>query len=111
MSYQPGNPLIVQGDLTILLEVNAPLFAEARDALLGFAELVKSPEYVHTWRLTHLSLWNAAAAGHSADEIVEQLERYAKYPVPPAVPERIRGVLSRYGALRLVQDGPWLRLE
>ena len=111
MSYQPDNPLIVQGDLTILLEVQSPLFAEARDALLGFAELVKRPEYVHTWRLTHLSLWNAAAAGHDADAIVGDLERFAKYPVPASVPERIGEVLGRYGALRLVQDGEWLRLE
>ena len=111
MSYLPDNPLIVQSDLTLLLEVQSPLYAEARDALLGFAELVKSPEYVHTWRLTDLSLWNAAAAGHGADAIIETLQRFAKYPVPPSVPERIRLTVARYGALRLVQDGEHLRLE
>lgn len=111
MTYAPDNPIIVQSDLSILLEVASPKYADARDELLGFAELVKSPEYVHTWRLTDLSLWNAAAAGHDADAIVECLQRYAKYPVPDSVPARIRSAVARYGALRLVQDGEFLRLE
>ena len=68
MHYNPENPLIVQGDHTILLETMSARYAEGRDALLAFAELVKSPEYIHTWRITPLSLWNAAAAGHTADE-------------------------------------------
>ncbi len=111
MSYVPDNPLIIQGDHSILLEVASPRFEEARDALLAFAELVKSPEYVHTWRITPLSLWNAAAAGHSADEVVGTLTRLAKFPVPENVPATIREKMGRYGALRLVRDGEWLRLE
>ena len=71
MSYQPANPLILQSDHTVLLEVASPHATEARDVLLMCAELVKSPEYVHTWRLTELSLWNAAAAGHTADEVID----------------------------------------
>lgn len=58
------NPLIVQGDLTVLVEVDSPRYAEARDALVGFAELVKSPEHVHTYRITPLSIWNARATGN-----------------------------------------------
>ena len=111
MQYVPENPLIVQGDRSILLETASPGFADARDALLGFAELVKSPEYVHTWRLTALSLWNAAAAGHTADGIVASLRGLAKFPVPDSVPEFVREKMGRYGALRLVRDGEWLRLE
>ena len=61
MQHAPDNPLIVQGDHTLLLETASPRYEEARDALLGFAELVKSPEYIHTWRITSLSLWNAAS--------------------------------------------------
>ena len=74
MQYNPANPLIVQGDRTILLEVDNPLHAEARDAIAPFAELEKSPEHIHTYRLTPLSLWNAAAAGMSADAMIEALE-------------------------------------
>ena len=74
MQYNPANPLIVQGDRTILLEVDNPLYAEARDAIAPFAELEKSPEHIHTYRLTPLSLWNAAAAGMSADAMIEALE-------------------------------------
>ncbi|MEC7946422.1 MAG: helicase-associated domain-containing protein, partial [Myxococcota bacterium] len=111
MSYVPDNPLIVQGDRSILLETASPRFAEARDALLGFAELVKSPEYVHTWRLTALSLWNAAAAGHTEATVVATLRGLAKFPVPESVPAFIGDKMSRYGALRLVRDGEWLRLE
>ena len=72
---------------------------------------MKSPEYVHTWRLTHLSLWNAASAGHDADEVIEVLHRFAKFPVPPVVPETIREIMGKFGALRLVRDGEFLRLE
>lgn len=111
MTYVPDNPLIAQSDHTLLLETLSPRYAEARDALLAFAELIRSPEYVHTWRITALSLWNAAAAGRTADEVVAALERYAKYPVPPNVLATVREKLSRYGRLRLVRDGEWLRLE
>ena len=75
MQYNPANPLIVQGDRTILLEVDNPLHAEARDAIAPFAELEKSPEHIHTYRLTPLSLWNAAAAGMSAEAMAEALAR------------------------------------
>ena len=109
--YVPDNPLIVQGDHTLLLEVLNPRHDEARDALLAFAEQVKSPEYVHTWRITPLSLWNAAAAGHSADDVVEVLHRYAKFPVPDNIPAWVRGKMGRYGRLRLMRDGEWLVLE
>ena len=111
MSFVPTNPLVVQGDHTLLLEALAPRYEEARDALLAFAELVKSPEYVHTWRVTPLSCWNAAAAGHSADDVVAVLEGLAKYPVPQNVIASVRSWMSRYGALRLVRDGEWLVLE
>ncbi len=77
MSYVPENPLVVQGDHTVLLETMSPRYEEARDELLAFAELVKNPEYVHTWRITKLSLWNAAAAGKTADQVVGALERLA----------------------------------
>src|ERR1035438_6238874 len=73
MQYNPANPLIVQGDRTILLEVDNPLHAEARDAIAPFAELEKSPEHIHTYRLSPLSLWNAAAAGMSADAMIHAL--------------------------------------
>ncbi|MFK7930684.1 MAG: DNA repair helicase XPB [Myxococcota bacterium] len=111
MIYRPDNPLIVQSDHTILLETQGARFEEGRDALLGFAELVKSPEYVHTWRITPLSLWNAAAAGHTADELAETLNALAKYPVPESVIDTVHRQFARYGKLRLVRDGEYLRLE
>ena len=73
----PDNPLIVQSDHTILVEVASPRYADARDALLGFAELVKSPEHVHTYRITPLSIWNACAAGHTAEMTTAVLRTYA----------------------------------
>jgi DNA excision repair protein ERCC-3 len=101
MQYNPANPLIVQGDRTILLEVDNPLHAEARDAIAPFAELEKSPEHIHTYRLTPLSLWNAAAAGLAADEMIAALERFSKFPVPSNVPADLRELVSRYGRVRL----------
>jgi DNA excision repair protein ERCC-3 len=111
MSFVPDNPLVVQGDHTLLLETMSPRYTEARDALLAFAEIVKSPEYVHTWRITPLSLWNAASAGHTPDDVVAVLERFAKYPIPEHIPISVREKMGRYGTLRLLQDGPWLVLE
>ncbi|HHO53206.1 MAG TPA: DEAD/DEAH box helicase, partial [Deltaproteobacteria bacterium] len=104
MRYVPENPLIVQSDHTLLLETMGPHFKAARDALSRFAELVKSPEYVHTYRITPLSLWNAAATGLAVDEVVETLQRWAKYDVPPNVPATVRETMGRYGRLRLLQE-------
>jgi DNA excision repair protein ERCC-3 len=108
--YRPENPLIVQGDQTVLVEVASPRYAEARDALARFAELVKSPEHIHTYRITPLSIWNAAAAGEPADAMVRTLDEFAKYPVPDHVRVQIRDFASRYGRLRLLRGGDSLVL-
>src|SRR5262249_30891166 len=110
MNYNPANPFIVQGDRTILVEVDNPLYAEARDALAPFAELEKSPEHIHTYRLTPLSLWNAAAAGMSAPEMIEVLGRYSKFPLPTNIAAALAEGVSRYGRVRLERDGERLRL-
>jgi DNA excision repair protein ERCC-3 len=96
-----GRPLTVQGDHTILLEVQAEGFTEARDMLALFAELEKSPEYVHTYRITPLSIWNAAAAGLTAERITEFLGQRSRYPVPPNVERDIHENIRRFGLLRL----------
>ena len=80
MQYDPANPLIVQGDRSVLVEVDNPRYAEARDALAPFAELEKSPEHIHTYRLTNLSLWNAAAAGMTADAMIDVLRTLQQVP-------------------------------
>src|SRR3954451_9625441 len=110
MQYNPSNPLIVQGDRTVLLEVDNPLHAEARDTIAPFAELEKSPEHIHTYRLTALSLWNAAAAGMTAEDVIEGLEAYAKSPLPPNLPADLRELVSRYGRVRLERIDGELRL-
>jgi DNA excision repair protein ERCC-3 len=102
MNYNPKNPIIVQGDKSILLEVDNEFYPHARDVLARFAELEKSPEYVHTYRITPLSLWNAASAGLGADAILEGLERYSKYPIPDNVRVDIADYISRYGRVKLV---------
>ena len=100
MNYE--NPLIVQGDRTLLLDVHAPLAEECRNALIPFAELEKSPEHLHTYKLSPLSLWNAASAGFSADDAVAVLEKYARYDVPQSISIWIKEVASRFGKIRLV---------
>jgi len=111
MQYNPANPLIVQGDRTILLEVDNPLHAEARDAIAPFAELEKSPEHIHTYRLTPLSLWNAAAAGMSAEVMADALAKYSKFPIPANVPADLRELVSRYGRVRLERKNGQLCLS
>ena len=109
--YRPDNPLIVQGDQTVLAEVESPRFSEARDRIAPFAELVKSPEHVHTYRITPLSVWNACAAGSGPDEIVGALREFSKYPVPAVVETSIRDAATRYGRLRMVRGADGLVLE
>ncbi|MBN1873178.1 MAG: DEAD/DEAH box helicase [Anaerolineae bacterium] len=104
MEFKAEAPLIVQGDRTILLEVKHAQYEEARDLLARFAELEKSPEYIHTYRISALSLWNAASAGMKADEILLGLQNYAKYPLPDNVVVEIREAISRYGRVRLTPD-------
>src|SRR3954468_14718700 len=101
MNYDPSNPLIVQGDRSILVEVDNPKYAEARDALAPFAELEKSPEHIHTYRLSPLSLWNAAAAGMSAQEMIDVLRRYSKFPLPANLAPDLAETVSRYGRVKL----------
>jgi DNA excision repair protein ERCC-3 len=103
-SYDPANPLIVQGDRSILVEVDNPRYAEARDALAPFAELEKSPEHIHTYRLTPLSLWNAAAAGIDAPAMIEVLRRYSKFPLPSNLAPDIAELVGRYGRVKLLKD-------
>src|SRR5947199_1966156 len=106
----PSNPLIVQSDRTILLEVDHPLHAEARDAVAQFAELEKSPEHIHTYRLSPLSLWNAAAGGMTAQTIIELLTSYSKYDIPANIIFEIREYIGRYGSIKLFRDGDALLL-
>ena len=103
MQYE--NPLIVQGDRTILLDVHAPLANECRNELIPFAELERSPEHLHTYRLTPLSLWNAASAGFTAEDAVSVLKKYAKYDVPQSVCVWIKEVSERFGMIRII-SGP-----
>ena len=105
MNYNPQNPIIVQGDKSVLLEVDNDLYQDARDVLARFAELEKSPEYVHTYKLTPLSLWNAASSGLSAETILDGLERYSKYPLPGNVQVDIADYISRYGRVKLIRHG------
>lgn len=96
------NPLIVQSDRTLLLDVHSPLADKCRTALIPFAELERSPEHLHTYRLTPLSLWNAASAGFSPSDAIKTLETFARYPVPQNVSFWINETASRFGRLRMV---------
>jgi len=110
MPYDPANPIIVQSDKSILLEVDNPRYEEARDALARFADLEKSPEHIHTYRITPLSLWNAAAAGLDARTIVDTLARYGKYELPANVQVDIADYIGRYGRLKLRREDGQLLL-
>jgi DNA excision repair protein ERCC-3 len=96
-------PLIVQSDKTLLLEVDHPQAQEARAAIAPFAELERSPEHVHTYRLTPLGLWNARAAGHDAEQVVDALVRFSRYPVPHALLVDVADTMDRYGRLQLAK--------
>ena len=109
MAARPENALIVQSDSSVLLDVHAPRAAEARAALAPFAELVKSPEHIHTYRLTPLSIWNARASGLAATEMVAALNEHARYAIPQNVEPEILELAARYGRVAITRDGDWLR--
>src|SRR6478752_457435 len=94
-------PLIVQSDKTLLLEVSHPDAPAARANIAPFAELERSPEHVHTYRITPLALWNARAAGHDAEQVVDALVRWSRFPVPQALLVDVVDTMSRYGRLVL----------
>lgn len=100
MAFGDG-PLIVQSDKTVLLEVDHELANEARTKLAPFAELERAPEHIHTYRITPLALWNARAAGHDAEQVVDVLETYSRFPVPQALLIDVAETMSRYGRVRL----------
>jgi len=100
----PDGPLIVQSDKTLLLEVDHPAAAACRQAIAPFAELERSPEHVHTYRLTPLGLWNARAAGHDAEQVVDALMRFSRYAVPHALLVDVADTMDRYGRLTLEVD-------
>lgn len=104
MTFDPTNPFIVQSDRTVLLETASPKFEEARDALSLFAELVKSPEHIHTYRISALSLWNAAALGMTPEQVKESLHQYSKYAVPDNLLVDISEFMGRYGRLKLHKE-------
>src|SRR6476620_7761917 len=97
-------PLIVQSDKTLLLEVDHPDAAACRMAIAPFAELERSPEHMHTYRLTPLGLWNARAAGHDAEQVVDALLKFSRYPVPHALLVDVAETMDRYGRLQLAND-------
>jgi DNA excision repair protein ERCC-3 len=104
MASPENRPMIVQSDRSILLETDGPAFEDARDCLASFAELVKSPEHVHTYRITPLSLWNAAAAGMTAEEILDGLEKYSRYDIPQNITAEVEDNISRYGRIKLYKE-------
>jgi DNA excision repair protein ERCC-3 len=105
-----NGPLIVQSDRTVLLEVGHELATEARHALAVFAELERAPEHIHTYRITKLGLWNARAAGHTAEEMLGTLDAYSKFPVPAVVATDIADTVNRYGRVTIDRDDDGLYL-
>jgi DNA excision repair protein ERCC-3 len=97
-------PLIVQSDKTLLLDIDHPNSTECRRAIAPFAELERSPEHIHTYRLTNLGLWNARAAGHDAELVIDTLIKYSRYAVPHSLLVDVAETMSRYGRLRLEAD-------
>src|SRR3954452_14896980 len=97
-------PLIVQSDKTLLLEVDHPSAAEARIAIAPFAELERAPEHVHTYRVTPLALWNARAAGHDTEHVVDALVQYSRYAVPQALLVAVVDTMGGYGRLQLTNS-------
>jgi DNA excision repair protein ERCC-3 len=110
MSYFPENALIIQSDRSVLLEVHSPHADAAREAIAPFAELVKSPEHIHTYQISPLSIWNARAAGMPIAEMIAALEAHSKYPMPVAIAQELETLGNRYGLTTIDREGELLLL-
>ena len=99
---QLDNPLMIQSDRTILLDVHAPLAEECKMALIPFSELERSPEHLHTYRLSSLSLWNAASSGVTTENVIAVLQKYTRYEIPPIIISWIKETANRFGKIRLL---------
>jgi DNA excision repair protein ERCC-3 len=104
MTVNSTKALIVQSDRTLLLDVHCETAEAARQAIMPFAELEKSPEHIHTYRITPLSLWNAASAGLSPTDIVRTLNEHSRYEIPAGITEGFSLLMSRYGKIRMIPD-------
>ncbi len=102
---QNSKPLIIQGDRSILLDIHDPKAADARFALIPFAELEKSPEHIHTYRITAMSLWNAAGAGIKPEDILKTLTKFSRFEVPQSILSWMKETITRYGKIRLLPCG------
>lgn len=111
MVYVADNALIIQSDRSVLLEVHSPRAEAAREAIAPFAELVKSPEHIHTYQISPLSIWNARAAGMPVADMIAALREHAKYPMPDAVAQEIEALGSRYGLTVIDREGDRLLLK
>ncbi|MBD2774050.1 DNA repair helicase XPB [Iningainema tapete] len=111
MSYVPENALIIQSDRSVLLEVHSPRADAAREAIAPFTELVKSPEHIHTYQLSPLSIWNARSAGMAIDDMLAALQAHSKYPMPVSVAQEIAALGNRYGLTVIERDGDRLVLK
>ena len=100
----PNGAIIVQSNMEIMVEVDAPTYEVARDAIAPFTELVKSPEHLHTYKISPLSLWNAASTGLRAKDVLDRLDAQSRYPIPQTVITEIEDYMGRYGLLRLKKD-------
>src|SRR5690554_4947111 len=101
MNNLENRPLIIQSDLTLMLEVHHKYADEARNDIIAFSELVKSPEHLHTYVITAISLWNASSASIKSDEVIRRLEKWSRYDIPESVLYFIRDSSERYGSIKL----------
>lgn len=108
---RPDNPLIVQSDRTLLVEVAHPEFERVRDEISRFSELIKSPEHIHTYRISALSLWNASASGILEETIIEILLKWSKYEIPQNIIQEIKDHSTRYGKIKLIKKNNRLALD
>ncbi len=104
MQIKLNNPVIVQADGKVLVEANHKKYEQAREFLTQFAELESSPNALHTYQITNISLWNAASANLSSVEIVLGLNKISKYPIPKEVEELITDTIDRYGLVKLLPN-------
>ncbi|MCL2127789.1 MAG: helicase-associated domain-containing protein, partial [Treponema sp.] len=112
MAAKAAKPLIVQSDRTLLLDIHCESAEQARSAIIPFAELEKSPEHVHTYRITPLSLWNAASAGFGPADIEKTLAAYSRYKIPSGIIESFTDTMARFGKIRMAAgSGGGLFLE
>jgi DNA excision repair protein ERCC-3 len=97
--------LYVQSDGTLLVNSDHSSYAGAYPDLLSFSELVQRLDPIHVYKIKPITLWQSAALGYTARQILHVLREHAAHPIPYPLQCQIVAEVGKWGKLLLQKGG------